>query len=690
MMYMRKACLKALLAALAVIGWAAATNQAQAQLVTRLIDFTQTWKYDRSGADLGTAWRTNTFNDNSWQSGPGLLGLEDAAGVTLYQATVPSGFGTLFPSPLSQTVTTYYFRTTFNFSGSTNVPGFALFATNLVDDGCAIYLNGRLAGGVRMPATFNATTLFSGPATEGQLDVIALTNFLRSGVNTIAVEVHQSAATSSDVVLGMRLVAITPQALVITNQPDSQTVAVGESVSFTVGVSGGPVIYRWQKDGSNLAATGNTLNIANVQPSAAGDYRVIVSNSVSVVTSSVARLTVVQDTVGPELITAIIDNGFGSNFINVKFSEPLNSSTTGFGARNTNNYRLVSSANPNTRYAITNALYSTALGALLAVGAPDWDPNGNYYLIVNNIADSRGNNINPNSVIGVSRQIFTNLTSMSDSWMFYDCADPDFCDPNSNAVYENQNFAKPEFVPDPFYWGTGVGIFVRESGTGEIQPCDGDVRGTIPGFQMDPTLFRRSFRLPANASSNGTIRVRFIVDDGMVVYLNGQPLLTNNAPYPITRASRAISAVNNASCNTNNNFNLVVNNLRPGTNWLAAAVLQNLTAPESDTVFGMALDLITEEKALAPTNRPPGTPSLTLTRSGTPNRFVLSWPATNYGYALMYSTNIAGTGSNPAKNWYTNEANWIQVSDQSNPYTNNLPPSTGPRRFYKLFREKLN
>ena len=687
-MYMRKACLKALALALAVTAWATSTNQAQAQLETTLINFNSSWKYNNTGTDLGTAWRAISYpSESTWTTGQGILGVEDVTGINAYQAIAP--FNTQF-SGYSQSTITYYFRTTFNFSGSPTAPGLQLFATNLVDDGCVIYLNGSVAGSIRMPTSYTYTTLASGgPAAEGQRDVVTISpSLLRSGVNTIAVEVHQSSTTSSDVAFGMRLVAITPQALVITNQPQSQTIAVGESVTFTVGDSGGPVNYRWQKDGANLSAITPTLTIANAQPSAAGDYRVIVTNAVGAVTSSVARLTVVQDSMGPELVSAIIDNGFGSNFVNVRFSEALSSSVTGFGARNPANYRLVSLTSPNTSYPITNVLYSTALGALLAVGTPDWNPNGSYYLVANNISDTRGNNINPNSVIGVSRLIRTNLTQMSDIWNFYDCGDIEFCDPNSDAVYANEAWAKTNFVADPFYWGIGAGIFVKESGLGEIEPCAGDVRGTIPGFQMDPTLFRRTFRMPADASSNGTIKVRFIVDDGMVVYLNGRPILTNNAPYPITRASRALASIGNATCNTNNNFNLVVNNLRPGTNWLAAAVLQNASAPESDTVFGLELDLITEVFSQAPTNRAPGTPTLTRTRQG--NRFVLSWPATNYGYALMYSTEITGSGANPSRNWYTNEANWTQVNDQSNPYTNNLPPSTGPRRFYKLYREKLN
>ena len=32
------------------------------------------WKYDDSGSDLGTSWRLLIFNDNSWESGLGILG----------------------------------------------------------------------------------------------------------------------------------------------------------------------------------------------------------------------------------------------------------------------------------------------------------------------------------------------------------------------------------------------------------------------------------------------------------------------------------------------------------------------------------------------------------------------------------------------------------------------------------------
>ena len=56
-----------------------------------------------------------------------------------------------------------------------------------------------------------------------------------------------------------------------------------------------PLGYRWRFNGApitNVAATNTTLTLSNVQPSAAGGYSVVVSNSVASVTSVVATLTV--------------------------------------------------------------------------------------------------------------------------------------------------------------------------------------------------------------------------------------------------------------------------------------------------------------------------------------------------------------------------------------------------------------
>jgi len=699
---MRNVCLKALVLALTFVGLAGLAPRTEAQLTQTLIQFTNTWRYDQSGRELGTAWRTNGYTpDAQWQQlSPGLFYFEpDTASIANYTQHAP--FST--PLTLSSTVTTYYFRTTFTFNGPTN--GVGLIATNLVDDGCAIWLNGQLAGSVRMPVTFNATTLASaGPATEGQLDFVSLANFLRTGANanTLAVEVHQSANTSSDVVFGMKLIATNiPTQLAINNQPDSTTNFVGDPVSFTVGVSGGPAFYQWQKGAgstyTNIAnANSATYTIPAVQFTNAGNYRVIVSNPVNTVTSLVATLTVFADLEGPVMKDAIVNNflagtSFGINTINVHFDDVLIEST----ARNTNNYQLISATNSNIRIPILTIAYngSISTGVRLSVEGTNanWNPtNGSYYLIVNNVADLRSNNIAPNSVIGVSSIFTTNLTQISDYWYFHTSAafDPDIY----SLDWSSSNYFGHVTPPASFWWGNDQGILYAQQGPTPAL-CAGDsLAGTID-YQASPTLFRRDFTVPAGLPANGQFRLRYIVDDGLILYLNGVRIYGDNAPAgPVTDATRASTEIGAANCTTNlipvSALNIGTSN-KLGTNVLAAAVCQFDSDP-ADILFGLEMDFLAVRPPLVPppTNRPPGTPTLVRNVISTPQgrKFVLSWPGTNYGYNLQYSTNIVGTASN----WWRTPANWTQVPDQANPYTNMIPPTTGPRRFYRLFRETLN
>jgi hypothetical protein len=89
--------------------------------------------------------------------------------------------------------------------------------------------------------------------------------------------------------------------LVITRQPQGQTVLAGAAVSFGVTVSGTEPNYQWRLNGSNLpGANSPTLAVNNVQAVNAGDYTVVVTNPFGSVTSAVANLRVNL----PAIITA--------------------------------------------------------------------------------------------------------------------------------------------------------------------------------------------------------------------------------------------------------------------------------------------------------------------------------------------------------------------------------------------------
>jgi hypothetical protein len=79
----------------------------------------------------------------------------------------------------------------------------------------------------------------------------------------------------------------------ITHQPQSQIGYWGKSIAFTVGAVGvPPLIYQWQKDAVAIpGATGSSLMLTNLQMTDAGNYSVVISNSLGSTTSSNAYLT---------------------------------------------------------------------------------------------------------------------------------------------------------------------------------------------------------------------------------------------------------------------------------------------------------------------------------------------------------------------------------------------------------------
>jgi len=642
-----------------------------AQEVTTLIEFTNVWKYDASGADLGREWRSNTFSDGAWLEGRAMFGYEpDAASVVNYNTAmriVPNTTPFNTPFPQLTTVTTYYFRTTFNFTGT--LAGLSLIASNLLDDGMVIHLNGAEVGRLRMPSNQIATTQPSaGSPSEGILEPVVMSNLgaaMREGENLLAVEVHNSTAGTYDMAFSMKLVAVQQTPLVITNQPQSQSVVLGDPVTFTVGVEGGPVSYRWQKSGVNLTSTSNSLVYVSAQLASAGNFHVICSNAITVVTSSVATLTVLPDLIGPTVVFAIADNrlptigSFGLHTINIQYSEIMNTASV----RNTNSYAVTRLGATNT-VTITNALYSYPLGLLLRldVNDPDWIPYADYVVTINNVTDIKGNAIAPNTVVPVSWLAFTNLVSAVTTW-------------SSHASYfldqdiYNQPWNTLGYVENPQFWKTGVGPFC--GGAITSPPCSMDCETSID-YQLSPTLFRTTFTRPAELGATAPLLLSGSVDDGALVFLNGVEIWRVNA----LGSSPNITVTNYANlsrvaayCFTN--IEISVTNFLPGTNCLAVAVLQTRQASEFDTVFFLTADAIA---TIAPVILPDPSPVLTIAPLAG-NDAQLSW--IGRGYLLEVSTNLElGDMSYPY-------GPWIQVANMSNPYTNR--PGGGPR-FFRLKR----
>ncbi len=175
-------------------GWATVTR-------TELIAKNASWKYLDNGTDQGTDWRGLSFDDSGWKAGTAPLGY----GQTGMATTI--GYGT---SSTNKYITSY-FRKSFSVDANTLANGqFTLYLMR--DDGAVVYLNGKPIIRTNMPTgTINyktyASTAISNAAETTYVPYTIDKADLQAGTNTLAVEVHQVTASSSDVTFGIQLLA---------------------------------------------------------------------------------------------------------------------------------------------------------------------------------------------------------------------------------------------------------------------------------------------------------------------------------------------------------------------------------------------------------------------------------------------------------------------------------------------------
>ena len=214
---------------------------------TLLMPITQSWRYSTNNLDA-VNWRAPGYAETGWSNlSPALLYIESTALPAPKNTPLPARSG-------GGPVLTYYFRTTFNVADA--APVVSLTFSNLIDDGAVFYLNGtevqRVGMGSGSISYSSLATRSVGNATTFDVFSLAgdwLTNLV-TGNNTLAVEVHQINATSSDIVFGSALLASTNASL--TRGPYLQT---GSSSALTV---------RWRTDAPVMGRVSYGTNLANL------------------------------------------------------------------------------------------------------------------------------------------------------------------------------------------------------------------------------------------------------------------------------------------------------------------------------------------------------------------------------------------------------------------------------------------
>ncbi|MFT3753174.1 MAG: CotH kinase family protein [Paludibacter sp.] len=163
-------------------------------VATTVFAMGSTWKYNDGGAMPAVNWYSPAYADATWKSGAAPLGYASTGVV----ATI--GYGGVATNKYP----TAYFRKTINITGLGSKSNFTV--TGFVDDGAAVYVNGTEIGRYNMPV---GTLAFSTVATtynNGATFTFSVPqNLLKEGDNVIAVEVHQNAVNSSDMIFDMSL-----------------------------------------------------------------------------------------------------------------------------------------------------------------------------------------------------------------------------------------------------------------------------------------------------------------------------------------------------------------------------------------------------------------------------------------------------------------------------------------------------
>jgi len=244
-------------------GWANETTQV-------IVREEEVWKYNDRGVELAANWNTANYYDGSWSSGKAELGYGDGD-----ENTVVS-YGS---NSKNKRITTY-FRKTFSVENS---DGFGRLKIRLkCDGGAVVYLNGTEVARENLPAgeIGRFTTALSTVSSSAEDDFTTYSidkSLLKSGENTLAVEIHQISGTSSDISFDMELSATTMNL--------NEFISTNRNLKFTF-TGSKSLVAVFDTDGSCIVP--EEITAAMTLTKACSPYRV--PNSVKV--TSTGKLTI--------------------------------------------------------------------------------------------------------------------------------------------------------------------------------------------------------------------------------------------------------------------------------------------------------------------------------------------------------------------------------------------------------------
>ena len=523
-----------------------------------LIPLGDTWSYLDNGVAPDNSWTTLGFDDSAWSTGAAELGYGDS------QTTVVS-FGA---DPASKHITTW-FRRKFTTTNLSEISRLKLSVKR--DDGIRVFLNGtEIARDNLTTGTVSAGTKATNDVGSSEEEI--LLHFaidpalLIEGENVIAAEVHQEEIDNADLSFDLQLTASRNLSEVV---PPWSVTPAGGNVSPSGGFSASsPGVYTVTATSGALTAT-STITVAS-------DNSVSISALAPFLREGGAATSTIQiSRLGSTSGALIVPLALSGNATSGSDFQPVPASVTIPAGATSTDFTLTI-LNDSDREGLEIISLSPVYGGSFTPG----DPAIASVTIIDdeNLQDQIPNaGTDTTATVGASIQLAGSISATDrfitagDYWKYQDTG----AEPPSG------------WTGLPFTDGTWQEGFAK-FGYGDNNETTTISFGTNSSAKHLSTYFRRHFFLndPADYS---TLTASLLVDDGAVIYLNGQEVQRVNMPAgTVTFSTRASSSIGGADETTFFDYVIDPGQLVAGENLIAVEVHQS-SPSSSDLGFDLSL-----------------------------------------------------------------------------------------------------
>jgi phage baseplate assembly protein gpV len=494
-------------------------------LESQLIPYGSNWNYYDAGSDpvpqSGTTWIETTYDDVLWPSGNGQLGFGDGDEAT----------------EISSGIITAYFRKSFSIADPSIYEALDLSLT--YDDGAVIYINGVEAWRVNMPASaINYGTLSLASNGDNIEAYTRIGNMLVTGLNTIAVEVHQVTAGSTDLSFDFSLDPVLKEG--------QRIIALSSEWSYYD--SGNEPLFQGGDSWESLEYDESGWNMGFTQAGYGDGDEITTIDDNALTVYYKKRFTIADPSLYSTIAMDLLYDDGAVVYINGVEVWRVN---IGPGIVNYNTFTLTTSSD--------NALINT---------------------LINNDVLIAGENV-------VAVEVHQRSASSSD--LSFDFSLEAFVTDQYVIIDENEAWNYYDNLQEPPLDGTNVWYepafndMSWSNGNAELGYGDNDEATTI-NDQTETAYFRKDFDV-SNPSLFNAVNLDLTYDDGAIVYLNGVEAWRVNMPSGAVDYNTTASGVvsNNAMMSST-----IPNTLLPGNNTIAVEVHQSSTS-SSDISFNLRM-----------------------------------------------------------------------------------------------------